>query len=97
MTLQIRSTDAICGIPIKNVRGFFRHVVSWHQHSFELPWLEEQLSLDKESALALATELENQGYVNHRRTACTPSRIRVRNWFVPRPLVKLVGRRRRMR
>jgi len=63
MTLQIRSTDTISGIPIKKVRGFFRHLVSWHQHSFELPRLQEQLSLDKESALALATELENQGYV----------------------------------
>ncbi len=66
MTLQIRSTDTICGIPIQKVRGFFRHLVSWHQHSFELPWLQEQLSLDKESALALATELEVQGYVEAR-------------------------------
>ena len=63
MTLQIRSTDTISGIPIKKVRGFFRHLVSWHQHSFQLPRLQEQLSLDKESALALVTELETQGYI----------------------------------
>src|SRR5258708_23834861 len=63
MTLQISSADTISGIPIKKVRGFFRYLVSWHQHSFELPRLQEQLSLDKESALALATELQTQGYI----------------------------------
>jgi hypothetical protein len=63
MTLQIRSTDTIAGILIKKVRRFFRHLVSWHQHSFELRRLQEQLSLDEESALALATELERQGYI----------------------------------
>jgi hypothetical protein len=64
MTLQVRSTDTITGIPIKRIRNFFRYLVSWHQHSFELPRLQEQLSLDKESALALASELEAQGYIN---------------------------------
>ena len=64
MTLQISSADMISGIPIKKVRGFFRHLVSWHEHSFELPQMQEQLSLDTESALALATELQTQGYVN---------------------------------
>lgn len=63
MTLQIRSADAISGVPIKKVRSFFRHLVSWHQHSFELARLQEQLSLDQESALALATELQTQGYI----------------------------------
>ena len=63
MTLQIRNTDTISGIPIKKVRSFFRHLVSWHQHSFELTRLQEQLSLDKKSALALAMELEIQGYI----------------------------------
>jgi hypothetical protein len=38
--------------------------VTWHEHSFELPRVQEQLSLDTESALALATELQTQGYVN---------------------------------
>jgi hypothetical protein len=63
MTLQIRSTDTISGIPIKKIRGFFRHLVSWHQYSFELSRLQEQLTLNKESALALATELQAQGYL----------------------------------
>lgn len=63
MTLQIRSTDTISGIPIKKVRGFFRHLVSWHQHSFELPRLQEELSLERHSAFALVAELESQGYV----------------------------------
>jgi len=63
MTLQIRSSETILGIPIKKVRGFFRRLVEWHQHSFDLPRLQEQLSLDKESALALAEELEAQGYI----------------------------------
>lgn len=63
MTLQIKSTDRISGIPIKHVRSFFRHVVSWHQDSFELPWLQDQLSLNKESAMTLALELVAQGYV----------------------------------
>jgi hypothetical protein len=64
MTLQIRSADTISGIPIKKVRGFFRHLVSWHEHSFELVRMQQQLSLDTESALALARELQTQGYVN---------------------------------
>jgi hypothetical protein len=64
MTLQISSADTISGIPIKKVRGFFRHLVTWHEHFFELPRMQEQLSLDTESALALATELQTQGYVN---------------------------------
>lgn len=63
MTLQIRSTDTISGIPIKKVRGFFRHLVSWHQHSFELPRLQEELSLESQSALALVAELQSRGYV----------------------------------
>ena len=37
--------------------------MSWHQRSFELPRLQEQLSLDKESASALAAELQSQGYI----------------------------------
>ena len=64
MTLQISSADTISRIPIKKVRGFFRHLVSWHEHSFELARMQQQLSLDTESALALATELQTQGYVN---------------------------------
>ena len=64
MTLQISSADTISGIPIRKVRGFFRHLVSWHEHSFELPQMQEQLSLNRDSALSLATELQIQGYVN---------------------------------
>lgn len=45
------------------VRDFFRHLVSWHQHSFQLVRLQEQLSLDEGAALALAAELETQGYI----------------------------------
>jgi len=63
MTLQIRSADRISGISIKKVRGFFRHLVSWHQHSFELPRLQEELSLERQSALALVGELESKGYL----------------------------------
>ncbi len=63
MTLQIRSADTISGIPIKEVRRFFRHVVGWHHDSFDLRWLQDQLSLDEESAIALALELAAQGYV----------------------------------
>ena len=63
MTLQIRSTETISGIPFKQVRGFPRHLVCWHRHSFELPQLQEMLSLDKKSALALASELESREYI----------------------------------
>ncbi len=63
MTLQIKSTDAISGVPIVRVRSFFQHIVSWHNDSFDLPRLQEHLSLDKKSALALALELVAQGYV----------------------------------
>jgi hypothetical protein len=48
---------------MKKVRAFFRHLVCWHYHSFKLAQLQGQLSLDKESALALAAELQTQGYI----------------------------------
>jgi hypothetical protein len=67
MTLQIKSTDAVSGIPIMQVRGFFQRMVSWHRDSFDLPSLREQLSLDKKSAMALALELVAQGYVKAQR------------------------------
>jgi predicted nucleotidyltransferase len=63
MTLQIKSTGTISGTPIKQVRSFFRHVVSWHHDSFELAWLQRQLSLNERSALALVSELVTEGYV----------------------------------
>ena len=81
MTLQIRSTDMISGIPIKKVRGFFRHLVSGHQHSFELLRLQQELSLERQSALALVTEWRVKATLNRRRTACTPFQIKERNWF----------------
>lgn len=62
MTLQIKSADAVSGIPIMQVREFFRHIVAWHKDSFDLPCLREQLSLDDTSAMALASELVAQGY-----------------------------------
>jgi hypothetical protein len=63
MTLQIKSTDAVCGIPILQVRGLFKNLVAWHRDSFDLPHLREQFSLDEKSAMALASELVAQGYV----------------------------------
>jgi hypothetical protein len=67
MTLQIKSTDAVSGIPIMQVRGFFQRMVSWHRDSFDLPSLREQLSLDEKSAMALALALVAQGYVEAQR------------------------------
>jgi hypothetical protein len=63
MTLQIKRTDAVAGIPITQVRGFFQRVVAWHKDSFDLPCVRAQLSLDERSAMALASELVAQGYV----------------------------------
>jgi hypothetical protein len=63
MTLQIKSTNAVSGIPILQVRGFFQSMVAWHRDSFDLPCLRDQLSLDEKSARALASELVAQGYV----------------------------------
>src|SRR5260370_35141111 len=63
MTLQIKSTDAVSGIPIMQVRGFFQRMVAWLRDSFDLPCLRAQLSLDEKSAMALASELVAQGYV----------------------------------
>ena len=63
MTLQIKSTDAVCGIPIMQVRGFFQSMAAWRRGSFDLPCLQDQLSLDEKSAMALASELVAQGYV----------------------------------
>lgn len=45
------------------IRGFFQYTVSWHKRSFDLPYLQEHLSLDEKSALSLALELVAQGYV----------------------------------
>ena len=63
MTLQIKSTDAVSNIPIMQVRGFFQSMVAWHRDSFDLPCLQDQLSLDEKSAMALTSELVAQGYV----------------------------------
>jgi hypothetical protein len=63
MTLQIKSTDAVSGIPIMQVRGFFKRMVAWLRDSFDLPCLRAQLSLDEKSAMALASELVARGYV----------------------------------
>ena len=41
----------------------FGTLMSCRQHSFELARLQEQLSMDEESALALAAELQTQGYI----------------------------------
>jgi hypothetical protein len=63
MTLQIKSTDAVSGIPIMQVPGFFQGIVAWRENSFDLPCLRDRLSLDEKAALALASELVAQGYV----------------------------------
>ncbi len=63
MTLQIKSTDGVCGIPIMQIRGFFQRIVSYHHDSFLLQYLREEFSLDEKSAAALASELIAQGYV----------------------------------
>jgi hypothetical protein len=63
VTLQIKSTDAVSNIPIMQVRGFFQSMVAWHRDSFDLPCLQDQLSLDEKSAMALTSELVAQGYV----------------------------------
>ena len=72
MTLQIKSADAVSGIPIMQVREFFRHIVAWHKASFDLPCLRERLSLDDTSAMALASELVAQGYLVSPLYAKTP-------------------------
>jgi hypothetical protein len=56
MTLQIGSADTISGIPIKDVRGYFRDVVGWHHQTFDLHWLQDHLSLDETPALASLVE-----------------------------------------
>jgi len=63
VTLQIKSADAVSGIPIMRVRDFFQRVVAWHRDSFDLPCLRDQLSLDENPAMALASELVAEGYV----------------------------------
>jgi hypothetical protein len=63
MTLQIKKMDNISGIPIMQVRSFFQYIVACHRSSFDLPYLREKLSLDEEPAMALASELVAQGYV----------------------------------
>jgi hypothetical protein len=60
MTLQIKSTDGVCGIPIMQIRGFFQRIVSYHRDSFILQYLREEFSLDEKSATALASELVAQ-------------------------------------
>ena len=52
MTLQIST--------VNNLRNSDQ---AWHNHSFELSRLQQKQSSDKESAQALAAELETQGYI----------------------------------
>ena len=63
MTLQIKNADAVSGIPIMRVRDFFQRIVAWHRDSFDLPCLRDQLSLDENPAMVLASELVAEGYV----------------------------------
>jgi hypothetical protein len=49
MTLQIKSTDAVCGIPITQVRGFFQGIVARRENSFDLPCLRDRLCLDEKA------------------------------------------------
>lgn len=60
--MQINNNDTLAGVPIKQVRLFFREVVGWHSESFDLSWLGEKLTLDETSARNLALELVAQGY-----------------------------------
>ncbi|HXO33096.1 MAG TPA: hypothetical protein VN901_12165 [Candidatus Acidoferrales bacterium] len=60
------------GIPIMQVRDFFRRIVAWHGDSFDVPCLRDQLSLDENPAMALASELVAQGYLVSPLYAKTP-------------------------
>lgn len=63
MTLQIGKGQHITGVPLILVRDFFRHIVAWHGHSFELSQLQERLGLSEAPAVALAEELIVHGYI----------------------------------
>ncbi len=90
MTLQIKSTDAVSNIPIMQVRGFFQSMVAWHRDSFDLPCLQDQLSLDEKSAMALTSELVAQGYVEAENGVYKYTNLptRLENWCGLQPPVK---------
>ena len=62
MTMQIKTTEVVAGVPIIQIRGFFQQVVGWRRHSFDLKWLREKLMLDEAAARTLAQELVACGY-----------------------------------
>jgi predicted transcriptional regulator len=62
MTMQISMADTLAGVPIKQVRWFFRHVAGWHNKSFDIKSLHGKLTLDETSAQSLVRELVAQGY-----------------------------------
>jgi hypothetical protein len=61
--MQIGNRKEIAGIPMVRVRDFFRHIVAWHRHSFDLSQLQERLSLEHKPAVALAEALVAGGYI----------------------------------
>jgi predicted transcriptional regulator len=61
--MQIGNRKEVAGIPMVHVRDFFRHIVAWHRHSFDLSQLQEKLNLEHKPAVALAEALVAGGYI----------------------------------
>jgi hypothetical protein len=64
MTMQINSRRTIAGIPILEVRRFFRRVVAHHHDSFDKEWLLRELRLSEAQGDQVLEELVTQGFVS---------------------------------
>ena len=64
MTMQINSRRTIAGIPILEVRRFFRRVVAHHHDSFDKGWLLRELRLSEAQGDQVLEELVTQGFVS---------------------------------
>jgi predicted nucleotidyltransferase len=64
MTMQIDSTQTLGGVPILEVRRFFRQVVAYHHNSFGKEWLVRELRLSDEQGDRVLEDLASQGYIS---------------------------------
>jgi hypothetical protein len=79
MTMQINSRRTIAGIPILEVRRFFRRVVAHHHDSFDKEWLLRELRLSEAQGDQVLEELVTRGFVSIKPSQATTANIKSPN------------------
>jgi predicted nucleotidyltransferase len=64
MTMKIDTRRTIGGIPIVEVRRFFRQVAAHHQDSFAKEWLVRELRVSEAQAERVLEDLASQGFIS---------------------------------